>query len=360
VLNGTTLRQRQGLIVQLRDAQGHRGLGEVAPLPGFSRETSEQALAQLRRWCEALSPVSLSPDGYPWQEANPSLYPSVRMGLEMALCELCSQRRSLSLSRFLNPDCSTSADALPVCPLLSGDNEHILDKARALGAHADLTEVKLKIGRQRPEDDARLLHQLGEILGERVRFRLDANRRWSYEQARRFARLAPVEQVVYIEEPTPRLADSRRFCAETGFGLALDETLQDPDFVFEPLAELVPELAALVIKPTLCGGLERSMQLIDQAQTLGIPGVVSSSFESSLGIAQLGELAAALTPTHPPGLDTLTAFAADIVRPTDPRLAPGPRELIPLARLERVWQRSWGDPPRLPNASHYSGSTPSE
>jgi O-succinylbenzoate synthase len=337
-LNGATLRQRQGLIVQLRDDQDHQGLGEVAPLPGFSRETPEQALAQLRRWCEAPSPISLGSDGYPWQEANRSLYPSVRMGLEMALCELYSQRRGLSLSRFLNPDCSTATDALPVCPLLSGDNEHIFDKARALGPHAGLTEIKLKIGRQPPEDDARLLHQLGEILGERVRFRLDANRRWSYEEARRFAHLVPGERVVYIEEPTPRLASSRRFCAEAGFGLALDETLQDPNFVLEPF--LVPELAALVIKPTLCGGLERSMQLIGQAEALGLLCVVSSSFESSLGIAQLGELAAALTPTQLSGLDTLTAFAADIVRPADPRLAPEPRELIPLAQLERVWQGS--------------------
>ena len=43
VLKHTTLNYREGLILVLTDTSGHAGIGEVSPLPGFSRETLETA-----------------------------------------------------------------------------------------------------------------------------------------------------------------------------------------------------------------------------------------------------------------------------------------------------------------------------
>ena len=44
VLKHTTLHEREGLIIILTDLNGHTGMGEISPLPGFSRETLETAL----------------------------------------------------------------------------------------------------------------------------------------------------------------------------------------------------------------------------------------------------------------------------------------------------------------------------
>ena len=79
-------------------------------------------------------------------------------------------------------------------------------------------------------------------------------------------------------------------------------------------------VAALVLKPAVLGGFERTAELAAWAQQRGMHAVVSSAFESSVGIAQLAQLAAALDcasgrgsggTQH--GLATLSWFAEDLL-----------------------------------------------
>lgn len=86
-----------------------------------------------------------------------------------------------------------------------------------------------------------------------------------------------------------------------------------------PDAEALCEgAAALVLKPAVLGGLERTAQLAAWAAQRGMRAVVSSAFESSLGLSQLAQLAAALE-TAPGvqasqhGLATLSWFAEDLL-----------------------------------------------
>ena len=350
-LKGSILNERQGLILRLTDAQGHEGFGETAPLPGFSRESLEQSLAQLMLCCQALAATPLDHAWCRWQgeyerfyrrlrnthSLSQDVFPSVRMGLECAICELIHQRGAPPVQQPLDP----AADAtLAWCTLLSGNRAQILGKAHQLRDHPGLTQVKLKVGRQPPRDDARLLRELCTLLGDHVRFRLDANRQWSYTDAMDFAVEAPLERILYIEEPTPSLEASRQFSAVTGFGVALDETLQDPAFQLECFSEL----AALIVKPTLCGGLEKTCNLVRQARAWDLPIVISSSFESSLGIGQLAALAATLTPGQTAGLDTLSLFTQDLVRAPGPLLSTTPRTVLPLQQLPLAWQYSTRSP----------------
>ena len=64
-------------------------------------------------------------------------------------------------------------------------------------------------------------------------------------------------------------------------------------------------LSAVVIKPTLIGSIQRCAELINQAHSLGLKAVISSSIESSLGLSQLARIAQQYTPNVTPGLDTL-------------------------------------------------------
>jgi len=75
----------------------------------------------------------------------------------------------------------------------------------------------------------------------------------------------------------------------------------------------LPGLKAIVLKPTLLG-FERSMQFGRKATLLGITPVVSSAFETSLGLTAVAELGACLNSTDvPSGLDTLDWFQQDLL-----------------------------------------------
>lgn len=86
-----------------------------------------------------------------------------------------------------------------------------------------------------------------------------------------------------------------------------------------PDAEALCEgAAALVLKPAVLGGFERTAQLAAWAAQRGMHAVVSSAFESSLGLSQLAQLAAALeaapgAQATQHGLATLTWFAEDLL-----------------------------------------------
>ncbi|MFQ5933656.1 MAG: o-succinylbenzoate synthase, partial [Dehalococcoidia bacterium] len=172
--------------------------------------------------------------------------------------------------------------------------------------------VKLKVGGRRLEEDIRLTLKVREVIGEEVGLRLDANRAWSLEDAVRFGRAVNRSRIDYVEEPLADPAGMTRFTEECNLPVALDETL-----LGLPIEHLDEEkgIKAVVLKATLLGGLHRSMQLALKARRLGMEPVVSSTFETGVGIAGLARFAAIVSKDTPVGLDTYRWLATDVVLP---------------------------------------------
>ena len=90
----------------------------------------------------------------------------------------------------------------------------------------------------------------------------------------------------------------------TGLPYALDETLA----TLETL-EMFPNVAALVAKPTILGGVGRIRQLASHNK----PIVFSACFESGIGIARIAQLAAEYAPKRVAGLDTYSYLSEDVL-----------------------------------------------
>jgi len=146
-------------------------------------------------------------------------------------------------------------------------------------------------------------------LGGDIGLRLDANRAWTYDQALRALQAMKKFGIDYIEEPLARF-DADQIAAlhqETGVRIALDESLVEIDDIESILAAGVCEI--LVLKPTAFGGFYHTMQLVDLAGRYKCGVVVTSTYETEIGIAAFLHLAATLPdPLLPCGLDTLRLF----------------------------------------------------
>lgn len=278
------LKTRDGLLVRLSD-NGGEGWGEVAPLPGFSDETLDTALAAARDWLLA------------WQRGDSLPLPevaSVAFGLSMAQAELHGTL--------------PEAGNYHAAPLCTGDPDELF--ARLAGLHGEKV-AKVKVGLYEAVRDGMVVNLLLEAIPD-LTLRLDANRAWTPLKAQQFAKYvnpAYRPRIAFIEEPCKTPDDSRAFAAETGIAIAWDESLRERDFSIT--AE--PGLRAVVIKPTLTGSLQKIQQQVAQAHEQGLTAVISSSIESSLGLTQLARLAAWLTPGVTPGLDTLALMQAQLV-----------------------------------------------
>ncbi|RRJ82530.1 o-succinylbenzoate synthase [Aestuariirhabdus litorea] len=306
---GRRLSHREGLVVRLE--QGERcGMGEVAPLPGFSRESLWQAqrelLQQLPRWVAGFG-VHCRP-------------PSAAFGLSCALDEL---RQGVPL-RLVDPLSSGY-------PLLSGDPEQIVERWHHWPEPRP-SLVKLKLGRRPVEAEQTMVGELLSI-SPGLRFRIDANRRWSPIDARRWVDWLGRERIDYLEEPCPRLWQSLQLADTCGVDLALDESLRESLHNGRGPLPVHPCFKVAVIKPSLTGPLGQIERLIRQCRRRGITTLLSSSYESSLGIGQLQALARRLTPDQGPGLDTLGPFSHHLLRP-----AAGDHACLDWAQLECLWQ----------------------
>ena len=322
-LKGATLRRREGILLKLTGEGDTVGWGETSPLPGFSRESLEEAAEQLRGLASSIMGREttddwVDPAGDFSRELDAmGLAPSVRFGLELALWSMCAASSGGSLPGLITPRPRVT---VPVNALIPGSPDRAIEEARRART-AGYEAVKLKVGVRGIEEDVELVHALYEELGDSSSLRLDANRAWSLEEAERFAHGTSDLRFEYVEEPLKdpeRLPEFARAC---GVPVALDESLvgmQPEELEDHGYAR------AVVLKPTLLGGISRTLRFAGRASRLGMQPVMSSAYESGIGTAALVALAAGVGDREvPAGLDTYRWLAADVLRP--PLDLPAPR-----------------------------------
>jgi O-succinylbenzoate synthase len=106
------------------------------------------------------------------------------------------------------------------------------------------------------------------------------------------------ESFDYVEEPFRNPKDLGLF----SHPLAVDESFPS-DLSFEDL-ERLPALKALIYKPTIQGGLSNCLGLQRWAIARGLSVVLSSSFESDVGLASVACMARRLGIQAPLGIGT--------------------------------------------------------
>lgn len=188
-----------------------------------------------------------------------------------------------------------------VVPAVAPQSAH--DIAVASGC----STVKIKVG---DDGDEARVEAVRDALGPRGRVRLDANGAWSLETAlRRIARLQRFD-LEYIEQPVATLDEMARLRRLVSVPLAVDECLRlapDPLHV----GGLLDAADLIVLKVQPLGGVRACMRV---AEAAGLPAVVSSAVETSVGLSAGLALAAAL-PSLPfaCGLGTASLLARDVV-----------------------------------------------
>ena len=97
-----------------------------------------------------------------------------------------------------------------------------------------------------------------------------------------------------MQEPVEIPKDIPRFCKESGIPVALDESVdEDVSTSYEMLERIASEgVVAVVIKPGRVGGFERAVSLAAWAHSRGMVAVISSAFETSVGLSAYAHLAA--------------------------------------------------------------------
>lgn len=290
--------RREGSILILEDDEGRVGLGETAPWPGFGLETHASSVAALRLAARRL--VGLPADAYLAAAGDlPRLAPvaaspCARHAIDLALHDLAAQRAGVSIARMLGGQSSRS-DVTVNATIPRAPARDTVEAARRF-AEAGFETLKLKVGGVALEEDVARLRGVREAVGPGARIRIDANQAWTERDA--IAALAALREfdLEYCEQPVAADAiDSMaRVRAASGVRIAADESVRDEATVRRLLAAGAADV--LILKPMALGGLHAARSIAAAAAKAGVPAVVTSLLESSIGRTGALHLAASLGP----------------------------------------------------------------
>lgn len=261
---------RKVILFSCTDTQGNVTWAEASPLAGRNRETPEDVLDALHKM-QAGEPLAMRP---------PSL--------DFALDTL---------------DLPPLTSSLPICRLLCGSPKEILEKATLL-AEEGATSVKVKIANVSLNDAISLIKELKKLF----QLRIDVNKRWTLEQSLEFARhFSPDDpSIAYFEEPLKNFRELEAF----PLPFALDESLTQP---YAEEAFGFKNLRALVLKPTVLGGINACLHWINLCKKHNRQWVIGSAFESGIGTIQLAKFSMCLPSPLLPGLDSYSYLERDLL-----------------------------------------------
>jgi O-succinylbenzoate synthase len=171
-------------------------------------------------------------------------------------------------------------------------------------------KVKLAEPGQTLADDIARVEAVRDAIGADGRVRIDVNGAWTVEQAVRAVGELSRFDLEYVEQPCASVEELAELRRRIDVPVAADESIRRAD---DPLrvAELeAADVAVLKVQPL--GGVRAGLRIAEQ---IGLPVVVSSALESSVGVSAGVALAAALPELpYACGLGTVALFERDVAR----------------------------------------------
>ncbi|MFW6773737.1 o-succinylbenzoate synthase [Nocardioides sp. CPCC 205120] len=175
------------------------------------------------------------------------------------------------------------------------------------------TTAKVKVAErgQTLADDVARLEAVRDALGPAGHVRVDANGGWSLDEAVRAIGVLDraVGGLEYVEQPCASVEELAAVRRRVDVPIAADESIRRAADPYRVRDLEAADIAVLKVQPL--GGVAACLRI---AEDIGLPVVVSSALESSVGIAAGVALAAALPELpHACGLATVQLLAEDVV-----------------------------------------------
>jgi o-succinylbenzoate synthase len=179
------------------------------------------------------------------------------------------------------------------------------------GSGCRTAKVKVAERGQREDEDIERVAAVRDALdaaGPGGRIRVDANGGWSVEEAARLLRQLARYGLEYAEQPCATLDELARLRRRVDIPIAADESIRKAEDPLKVRAAGAADIVMVKVQPL--GGVRAALRV---AEACGLPVVVSSAVDTSVGLAAGVALAAAL-PALPYacGLATMSLLAGDV------------------------------------------------
>ncbi len=301
---------RAGIIV-LRTDDGREGLGEFpAPRPNDLGEDVSPRLVAVLEGLDLGDPVSVERT-LREVDAWPFVGRAARSAVESALVDLLARANHRTLAAHLSPGPASVVAVNAMLGIVPPAEAAALAAALAAGGFGCF---KLKAG---DEPDGALVERVAavrEAIGPEAALRLDFNGSLASEMAADvLASVAPFD-IEYAEQPIPPSAGAEALARLRWTGsvpIAADEAVRDLGSARVLLD--TGAVDALVVKPARVGGLRQAGAIVELATAAAVPVIVSTLFETGVGLAGALHLAATAPGAQAHGLATGALLESELL-----------------------------------------------
>ena len=291
------LRQREMVLLRLRDEDGVVGLGEAVPLSLRGGVGIEQVVRELEEWTEHREVSGLSAPA--------------RCAVATAETDLLGRRAAGQGS------VAGLTEAVPCNATLVAGTPNAVATQALSWAEDGFTTFKLKLGAETAEKcdmrtllrsreiDLEQVRAVREALGHETRIRVDANEAWDLEVAKQM--LAGLEPygIELAEQPVAGLEALAELVGSTSIPLAADESVATLEEAERAVA--LGACAYTGIKLSKVGGPREALAIAD-----ALPAYVTSALDGPVGIAAAARVAQTVGGDLAHGLATQRLFASTI------------------------------------------------
>ena len=332
---------REGILIGVECTGGSTGLGEAAPLPAYAGGNMDETAAAIDMLARGL--IGCTADDawmttLPLSGMSAGAAAAARCGIETAIADLLARQEGILLANWLGSRAGVEsgeiARTVPVNATIdASDTPSATAAARAFRA-AGFETLKLKVGLDESADLQRVA-AVREAVGPGVALRIDANGAWTFDDAVRLLPLYALLGVGLCEQPISRLAPGalEQMAALRRVSpilIATDESCRSEADVAAIIAAGAADV--LVVKP-MVSGLREAVTMLARAGEARLPAIVTTLFETGVGVAMTAHLAALLgDSSRACGLATLDHLEASLVV-SPPRIENGRMSLPPGAGL---------------------------
>lgn len=301
------------------EVNGIKGIGEIAPLKDLSIDAIPDLEQIIANKLEELTNLKITISTIEITKALNSInldkYPSIRFGFETALLDLQNGgNQTIYINNFSN-----GIKKIPINGLIwMGDKEFMLNQVKEK-IELGFTCIKMKIGAIDFDKEIEILEYIrSHFSSNEIELRVDANGAFSTNEALSKLEILSQFDIHSIEQPIKQgqLAEMKSLCENSQISIALDEELIGIDDYLEKrkLLELIkPQY--IILKPTLVGGLQKSKEWIDIAESLNIKWWMTSALESNIGLNSISQFVSKFNNDLPQGLGTGSLYNNNLESP---------------------------------------------
>lgn len=287
-----TKKIQKSALVRLVAENGHVGLGNIDPSPGYSVETIEQSLAALR---DKLASVVQGMDASNVHEVVTRMdaalpgYLDAKAAIEMACIDLMGRSLGVAVHDLLGGAVNRRLSFNAWIGIVSPD-EAAAEARRWFDRGFRSAKIKVGGGIAADRDRVRAVR---EAVGPEMSLRADANAGYSVDDAIALGRLLEPLQMQLLEQPVAErdLAGMARVRQSIGIPVMADESITDHASLIDVVRADCADLVKLKVMKQ--GGFLTCRRMLETARAAGMQVVIGHGF--GLGVNTVAEIMLAST-----------------------------------------------------------------